>query len=160
MAQGIAEDLNMIGFRTYCPMGKKVVYRGRHGGEARHRRVHQFPVFGRYLFVGELEDPFQTEIHFGVVAVIRDQNGARSVNPEALKQINDAEMAGTWDSSREAEAAFRRGDLVRVVSDLSHPFAGFNAIVDSIRKSGVRINVDIFGRSTPITIPQDKLELV
>src|SRR6185312_17206786 len=146
MAPGVAEDLNMIGFRAYCPMGKKIVYRGRHGGEARQRRVHQFPVFGRYLFVGEIEDPFQTTLHSGVVAIIGDRNGAWPVNPAAVKAINDAELSGTWDSSREAEAAFRRGDLVRVVSDLSHPFAGFNAIVDSIRKSGVRINVDIFGR--------------
>jgi len=157
MALSVARDLDLIGFRAYCPMGRKIVYRGRTKGTARERRVHQFPLFGPYLFVGEIDDPLQTDIHSGLIGIIGDENGGWPVNPEIVKAINAAELAGTWDGSRASEAAFKRGDRVRVVNDPAYAFAGFQAIVEDVRRSGIRI--EIFGSRAAVIVPQSKLEL-
>ena len=51
MARSVGEDLPALGFRTYCPLGRRVVLRARGPGGTRRRRIHQWAVFGRYLFV-------------------------------------------------------------------------------------------------------------
>lgn len=155
MAMSVSQDLNAIGFRAYCPLGRRVVFRGRAAG-ARKRRIHQWAVFGRYLFVGELGEPLATYIHEGIVDVIGDSLGAWALNPLVLRAINAAELAGEWDTTKTPEwaAKFKGGDFVRVGDG---PFSGFEGFVRSCSKAGINVELDMFGRKTKVTVQSAKL---
>jgi len=158
MVRRAALDLNQAGFRAYCPLGRKIVYRGRARSEARVRRIQEFPVFGSYLFVGEAGRPLQRESHRGLIDIIGDRYGAWPLNPKLVQAINEAELSGKWDTARtrEWENQFRIGDRVRVCAG---PFEGFMAIVGMLNKSGAVVDLDVFGRKNKVTIEPSKLEL-
>ena len=156
MAMSVSEDLNAIGFRSYCPLGRRIVFRGRAAG-SRKRRIHQWAIFGRYLFVGELGEPLATYIHEGIVDVIGDSVGAWPLNPLVLKAINDAELAGQWDTTKtpEWEAKFKMGDYVKVGEN--NPFCGFEGFVLSCSKAGINVELDVFSRKTKVSVQSAKL---
>lgn len=156
MSRSVGEDLNAIGFRAYCPLGRRIVYRGRTGSSQRKRRIHQFAVFGRYLFVGELQEPLNSYHHEGIVDVIGDSLGAWPLKPRVLQAINEAELAGKWND-RDPDATFKRGDHVRLSAG---PFASFEGFVLECSKAGVKIDVEMFGRKISTTVKSSVLELV
>jgi transcription antitermination factor NusG len=159
MAKGVADDLNELGFRAYCPMGRKVLFRARvRGSEKRQRKIHSWAVFGRYIFVGEIDEPLQVDIHGGIVEVIGDSRGAWALNPKLIRAINEAHIAGQWDTVRAWDCVFKKGDRVKFTG--GHPLEGFLAIVDSVGRSGVRVNVpNLFSRPTMATVHAAKLEM-
>ena len=155
MAMSVSEDLNAIGFRAYCPLGRRIVFRGRSAG-ARKRRIHQWAIFGRYLFVGELGEPLATYIHEGIVDVIGDSKGAWQLNPAVLKAINDAELAGQWDTTKTPDwVKFQVGAYVKVTG--INPFSGFEGFVQACSKAGIDVELDIFGRKTNVRVQGAKL---
>jgi transcription antitermination factor NusG len=171
MAISVGHDLNSIGFRSYCPLGRRIVYRGRTGGKVRARRIHQFAVFGRYLFVGEVSEPLAAYVHEGLVDVIGDSQGAWPLNPLVLEAINAAELAGHWNQ-RDPDRAFSKGEKVKIAAG---PFAGFEGFVLEGRKAriaafdgfalecskaGVKVGLNLFGRQTSTTVKPEALELV
>lgn len=93
-AWSVGEDLGVLGFRAYCPMGKRLI-RGR-----RMLRTYPFAVFGRYIFVGEIQEPLAVSIHDGLVGIVGDQSGPWSLDPEIVKIINRDELDGVWDSTK------------------------------------------------------------
>ena len=50
---------------------------------------------------------------------------------------------------------FEVGDTVRVIEGA---FASFSAVVNEIKGTLARIEVDFFGRQTPVEMPVDNLE--
>lgn len=154
LSRSVGEDLNELGFRAYCPLGSRIVYRGRVKGK-RQRRVHQFAVFGRYLFVGEAQEPLSTYVHEGLVGVIGDSRGGWALNPRAVQIINEAELAGQWDDAPEWDGPrYKRGTRGILVDG---PFAGFHAIIQECTRSGVKFDVNIFGRITTVASQTVKL---
>jgi transcriptional antiterminator NusG len=67
--------------------------------------------------------------------------------------------AGKYDASVRSDHKFELKEMVRVCDG---PFASFNAIVVSIDddKGYVTVEVDIFGRSTPVTLLLEQIEKV
>ena len=155
LALSVSQDLPALGFRAYCPLGRRIVFRDRHRSGVRKKHILQFAVFGRYLFVGEIEEPLQAYIHEGIVAVIGDCVGAWGLNPEVVRAINEAELAGEWDDIGSAANPFKVGQSVRIVA--GHPFEHFVGIVRALRPSGAKIDVDMFGRRTTVAVPVRKL---
>ena len=130
LALSVSQDLPALGFRAYCPLGRRIVFRDRHRSGVRKKHILQFAVFGRYLFVGEMDEPLQAYIHEGIVAVIGDCMGAWGLNPEVVRAINEAELAGEWDDIGSATNPFKVGQSVRIVA--GHPFEHFVGIVRAL----------------------------
>jgi transcription antitermination factor NusG len=157
-ARDVAADLTELGFRAYCPLGRRVVYQARVAGK-RARRVRQFPVFGGYLFVGEVTEHLSKSSHDRIVEILGDSTGSLALKGAAIAAINLAELAGRWDSTRPHHAAplFHAGDLVRIKAG---PFAGFAAVVARLPKDlRVMIDVQMFGGPTRTTLDSSALEL-
>lgn len=157
MARGVGEDLNELGFIAYCPLGRKTLYRAR-ARVGRRKRIHQFAVFGRYLFVGESQEPLQASIHDGIACVLGDSLGPLAIPPRVILEINQAEIDGKWDDSKTPAWAgnFKRGDHVRISDG---PFTGFDGLVEVCSKAGVTVDIAMFGRRNPITMKPSALEL-
>jgi transcription antitermination factor NusG len=155
MARSVSEDLPALGFRAYCPLGRRMLFRARGPGGKRYRRVHQWAVFGRYLFVGEMLEPLAASIHEGIVDVIGDSRGAWPLSPTIVQAINEAELNGEWDFVGSSENPFKVGQSVRVAE--GHPFEHFVGVVTALLHGGAWINLDVFGRPTPVSVPVRKL---
>ena len=155
LALSVSQDLPALGFRAYCPLGRRIVFRDQHRSGVRKKHILQSAVFGRYLFVGEIDEPLQAYIHEGIVAVIGDSRGALGLKPEIVRAINDLELNGQWDDIGSAENPFKMGQSVRIVA--GHPFEHFVGIVRALLPSGAKIDLDLFGRRTTVTVPVRKL---
>ncbi len=155
----VAGDLGDLGFRAYCPLGRRVVYRARLAAGKRGRRVDTFPVFGGYVFVGEAGAPVVRGVHPKVVCILGDARGALAVPPAAIAAISAAECEGRWDATRRAKASpFVAGAAVRLVAG---PFADFAAVVEAVERSGrIRIAAAVFGQATTIRVEAAQLALV
>jgi transcription antitermination factor NusG len=159
-AREIADDLTTLGFSAYCPLGRRIVLRGRvpkgasAGVEKRARREENFPVFGGYLFVGEAGEPLTRDIHSGVVEVLGDARGRLIVPASALAAINAAECEGRWDAARRTPwkvAPWMKPNVRAKIA--SGAFAGFRATVEEIERGGkVGVLADIFGRRTRMSV--------
>ena len=158
MARSVGEDLPALGFRAYCPLGRRLVFRAPHRSGTRKKHILQFAVFGRYLFVGEMLEPLAASIHEGIVDVIGDSRGAWSLNPRIVQAINEAELAGQWDYVGSSENPYKVGQLVRIADN--HPFEHFVGVISAFLHGGAWINLDVFGRSTPVSVPFRKLVAV
>jgi transcription antitermination factor NusG len=155
--RAVAADLCALDFRAYCPLGARIDYRARVGGK-RAQRVRQFPVFGGYLFVGEVVERLSKSTHDQIVAILGDSSGPLALRAEAIAAINGAELAGRWDSTVAHRQAppFRKGDRVRINAGL---FAGFLAIIARL-PTDLRVSIDIemHGRATRVVIDARTLE--
>jgi hypothetical protein len=157
MALGVADDLNELGFVAYCPLSRKVHLRAR-ARVGRRKMIRQYPVFGDYLFVGEVDEPLQGSIHGGISYLIGDSRGALSVPASFVLSINQAELDGKWDETKTPtwSKTFKVGDQVRISAG---PFTGFAGLVDACSKAGIRVDLDLFGRRTSTTLKPSALEL-
>jgi transcription antitermination factor NusG len=158
MARGVAEDLNELGLVAYCPLSRKVHLRAR-ARVGRRKIIRQYPVFGVYIFVGEVDGPLQASIHSGISYLVGDSQGALSVPESFVLAINQAELDGKWDETKGLPSwakTFKRGDPVRVKEG---PFTGFAGLVDACSKAGIRVDLDLFGRRTSTTLKPSALEL-
>jgi transcription antitermination factor NusG len=158
-AREVASDLNELGFRAYCPLGARVVYPDPRRSGKRVRKVRQFPVFGGYLFVGEVTERLVKSAHDRIVEILGDSSGSLALSGAAIAAINRAELRGLWDSTHAHRALplFRKGDQVRITAG---PFAGFAAIVARLPKDlRVTIDFEMFGRPTRASLDAGSLEL-
>jgi len=158
MARSVGDDLPALGFRAYCPLGRRLVFRAPHRSGTRKKHILQFAVFGRYLFVGEMLEPLAASIHEGIVDVIGDSSGAWSLSPRVVQAINEAELAGQWDYVGSSENPYKVGQLVRIVE--GHAFEHFVGIVTVLLHGAAKIDLDVFGRRTPVAVPVRKLVAV
>jgi transcription antitermination factor NusG len=158
MARSVGEDLSALGFRAYCPLGRRAVFRDRHRSGTRKKHILQFAVFGRYLFVGEMLEPLAPYIHDSIVDVIGDSQGAYPVHPEIVQAINEAELAGEWDYVGSSANPFKIGQSVRIAE--GSPFEHFIGIVTALFPGAANIELDVFGHATPVSVPVRKLVAV
>jgi len=100
MAWSVSEDLCLLGFRAYCPLGKRIIQSRIRKSNTRKRVVYHFAVFGRYFLVGEIDDPLTLSVHDGLVDIVGDATGPLALDPEIVKVINNKELAGEWDSTK------------------------------------------------------------
>jgi hypothetical protein len=156
--RAVAADLRELGFRAYCPLGRRVIHRARGPYGKRERRVEQYPVFGGYLFVGEVKEPLTREMDYRIVDILRMGFERLTVPAQAIRDINDAEIAGEWDGTK-AAPTFALGRRVKVNIGRDH-LAEFFGIVQGIEKSGkIRVSAYLFGHHTTILVNEEKLSL-
>lgn len=167
----VAYDLARLGFRTYCPMGRKEVIRAvRPGSGTRRAAIVAFPIFARYLFVGFTRDLALTWRMLNeqlaptrsagrVVGVLGGRVGSMAIPPSALVAINQRELAGWGEPLLWVEGApfkLAIGEQIRIKSG---PFASFSATVDALSSARtIRALVGIFGRSTPVELEYCQVE--
>jgi transcription antitermination factor NusG len=158
LARSLSEDLPALGFRAYCPLGRRLVFRAPHRSGTRKKHILQWAVFGRYLFVGEMLEPLAASIQEGIVDVIGDSQGAWALNPKIVQAINEAELAGQWDYVGSSENPYKIGQLVRIAE--GHPFESFAGVVTALLHGAAKIDLEVFGRRTPVAVPVRKLVAV
>lgn len=59
------------------------------------------------------------------------------------------------DVKPESARSFAAGDAIKITSG---PFASFETIIREIRPDGVRIELELFGRATPMIMAPDQIE--
>ena len=157
--RGVIDDLVALGFNAYAPLGCKFVY-WTHTRKMRRPERKQFPVFCRYVFVGC--PPGQT---FGkhtvdkVEAVLSDSGGEAPVPADAIRTLNELELAGFWDETRpdNDRSIFKPGAQVTITAGA---FAGFPATVDEVEsEEKIRVLTQLFGQQTPVHLSACQIEL-
>lgn len=158
-AIGVASDLSALGFVAYCPTGRKIIFRGaQRGFKVRKRRIHSYPVFGDYLFVGEVDMPLQVSLHEDIIGVLGDSRGAYRLNPKFLQAIIDREASGVWDEARALERReFTPGERVRVKRG---SYADLQGLVMQCDTAGVSLKIEMFGRDHEVVVKDEALERV
>ncbi len=152
-ALALAEDLEEMGWRVCCPIGRRIVYNARLGAGKRGKKIVVFPVFGGYLFVGEKGERLTRLAHGRITGVVSDSSGPLRVPKSAIEAISAAECRGKWDHTHRV-LKFAKGAHVRISAG---PFADFAATVEGIEHSGMlRLSALIFGRVTTVRAePED-----
>jgi transcription antitermination factor NusG len=184
----VADELRVLGYRPYCPLGAKFVF-WQDGKRSKHRIVRQFPVFARYIFVGLVpgqvlgkgvvdvrEDRIYIDPKTGeekyiqagkrwlaaekIEAVLSDSCGPIRIPEAAIEVVNNAELVGHWDETRSWRewSPFDVGQTVRIAKGA---FESFYATVDA-RQSEDRIKIlaNVFGRSTLLELDIADVEAV
>lgn len=159
----VADDLQLLGFHAYCPLGRKhVSWVG--ARQLKKKIVRQFPVFSRYIFAGHsigAKRELDCDAHDKIHSIMKNCGRHMTVPTEAIAHINNLEFAGQWDETRSyiEKSPLKRAREVRIADN--GPFHGFNATVDRLEsESAVFLLVSIFGRPTPIKIDPELVELV
>lgn len=152
-----ARDLCDLGFRAYCPIGRRLQTQPRRQkGGAWKRRVIASPVFGGYIFVGEGEESLGRSAHDRIVEVLRDASGSLSVAPETIRTINDAELDGAYDRLRARPEPFRAGSHVKAAGGA---LAEFQTVVEAVEgRTRVRLGLKLFGGSARVYAAPSGLE--
>ncbi len=153
----VADDLAAAGFRSYCPLETRLSTQPKRSPDGKWRkRVRQRPVFGPYLFVGEVNATLYRSTHRDIREILGDRDGPRQINPTFLRRVNDDELAGAWDFRPRRAPRYAEGTPV-MVSD--GPFRGFLAVVqEACANGGVTVEIDVFGRKAPLVIAETALE--
>jgi len=97
-----AADLCALGFRAYCPLGRRTLYRARGLSGKRERKILQFPV-------GEASQPLTRSAHARIVQILGNADGSIAVSPAAVAAINAAELAGNGTRPRNIPKPRRSG---------------------------------------------------
>ncbi len=154
-ALALADDLEQMGWRVCCPIGRRVEPRARLGGGKRGKKLVAFAVFGGYLFVGEKGEPVTRQTHGRISGVVSDLRGPLAVPPSAIKAISEAECKGKWDSTNRPK--FAEHAWVTVTSG---PFAGLRGTVQAAEHSGrVRLSALMFGAQTTVRVDPHEIEV-
>ena len=131
------------------------------GGDTTKKRVVEVKTYPGYIFV---EMDLTDEAWY----LINDTNGISgfvSANPRAPVPLPDDEIARilrTINESKESpkpKMDFAVGSTVRIKAGPFENFEGTVEVVDN-EKWVLRLNVQIFGRSTPVEIGCDKVEKI
>lgn len=160
----VADDLEAMGFRVYCPLRRFEVLRGRVRGKTkRERKVRERPLFPGYLFVGAPgAGEFATHAHEKIIDVFGNGPNQMRRLAKLITAVNVREIAGDFDDAARA-AAFRATpfDLGSTVRVLDGPFREFLGIVSALPGDlKVQIEIMIFGRRTPAMMGSGQLEPV
>lgn len=154
----VADELNTLGFRAYCPLGRRLVsWQG--GRQLKQKLVREFPVFSRYLFVG-LPTGFTLGRHLSdkIVSILGDASGPVVIPPAAIARINALELAGEWDETKPRRSPFQPGVSVSIPRG---PYAGFLATIDvQESETRLRVLVNMFGRQSAVSVDLAQVELV
>ena len=154
-ALSLADDLEQLGWRICCPIGRKVVMQARLGGGKRGKKIVAFPVFGGYLFVGEKGEPLTRSTHGRISGVVSDHRGPLAVPASAIETISEAECKGKWDTTNRPK--FATHAEVKITAG---PFAGFVATVQAAEHSGrIRLSALMFGRPTTVRVDPHEIEV-
>jgi transcription antitermination factor NusG len=153
MSLGVADDLNELGFVAYCPLNRKVHLHAR-ARVGRRKMIRQYPVFGPYIFVGEVSEPLQASIHDGMAGVLGDSLGALAIPARLVLAINQAELDGKWDETktRALSKKFKKGDKIKTL-------AGFEGLVTAIEEAGIKVDLKMFGGAVSTTLKPNALEM-
>lgn len=166
----VAEELRVLDYRAYCPLGAKFVF-WCDGKRSRQKLVKQFPVFARYIFVGLApgqvlgkgvvdvrEKSFYIDPQTGQVkdvaaskrwlaaerieCVLSDSAGPIPIPARAIETLNTAELARYWDETYNWRDPSRQPFAIgeNVLITESGPFQHFYATVDA-RQSEDKIKV-------------------
>jgi len=186
--QRVADELLILSYRPYCPLGAKFVF-WQDGKRSKRRLVKQFPVFSSYIFVGltpgqEIgkgvvdvrEKSFYIDLPTGEVkpiatskrwlaagkieAVLSDSRGPIRIPEDAIKAVNSAELSGHWDETKSWRewSPFDPGETVLIKKGA---FRLFYATVDARRSEDtIRVLVSIFGRATEVDLDISDVEAV
>ena len=155
----VRDDLKVLGFNAYCPMGCRFTY-WLGGKQVRRKVKKQFPVFARYVFVG-----CPAGLGLGkhsvekIEAVLSDAGGSTPIPPQAIAKLNQLELAGFWDETRPENdrSLFKPGARVTIRSG---PFAQLLGIVDAVEsEEKIRLLTRLFGQETPVRVSACQIEL-
>jgi transcription antitermination factor NusG len=122
------------------------------------RPIRKVARFGRYVFLRvEMSESVQWAI--GQTPGVRGfVCGAGEDAPAAIADELIAFLKEHRLDRRTSKFEFSRGDIVRMSDG---PFEGLRGVVEDIDKRGVlRVELELFGRSTPIIIEVGHVELV
>lgn len=147
---------------TYTPLVLTERFPRHRPGMSRSRvkRVQAVePIFQPYLFVefDAATEPWQKITSLdGALSFLGYREG--KLAPEAVRPIVMSELMARLPAHANhvtsRPSRIKRDQLVRI---LFGPFADFTATVNAVRKSGVEVLVELFGRPTPIML--DSLDL-
>lgn len=158
--QSAASELREAGFQTFLPL--ESVDRG----QGRRHRVVSVPFFPSYLFTtfGPTDDWTVICRTPGVAQLIRRQWGQPAPLPDGFVEamLAKASALGVVADSTEAARAAEQatgivGKTVRVVNG---PFASFFAQCVAATGGRVDLLLDIFGRTSPVTLGLSDVEIV
>lgn len=187
--QRVADELRILDYRAYCPLGAKFVF-WQDNKFSRQKLIKQFPVFARYIFVGlapgqELgkgvvdvrEKTFYTDrngeqqiIAVGkrwlaaerIESVLSDSVGPIPIPPLAIETLNTAELARYWDETYSwRDPSKQPFAMGETVTIMNGSFAKFYATVDARQSEDkIKVLVSIFGRPTAIVLDMADIEAV
>ncbi len=169
------------GVKPYCPR------EWRETSHAGRRRSRSYPLLGRYILVGLQKTamgPHGPEFPFSEVKDLPEIEGFLGVHgarvnvpygkpdPEymrfdreaghrpllTVRAIREAERAGDFDGRAEPAAPLEKGASVRIKTG---KFTDFSAtILELLPKDRVKLLISIFGRSSPLDLDRDHVELI
>ena len=146
--QGEAKAINGLtrcGHQAWTPTEERVLRASRH---SKRKRIVRYPLAPRYV-IAETADPHglihEVDEVTGVVGALRRPDVARL-------QAMDGQKAETIIGKTLAV-----GQQIKVRSG---PFIDHAAIIDEIDGANAKINVYMFGRPTPVTMPLEYLDPV
>lgn len=154
----VSEILQNRQILARTPM-QKYIYAGKHTRDPIERSR---PLLAGLVFVAfpqKLSIPWFAikKLHV-VLGVIGMNHMPARLDHAGLMRLFDDLVFTTAEVTRH-KRVYQRGDRVRVING---PFAGFNAEVDLVNptENDMRIMCDIFGRSVPVRIEQDQLDMI
>ena len=148
----IIEKLTALGVEPYYP--QRVVWRKRRAGPRQRRSVALIP---SYLFVGcDLEVISARSILSinGIVAFLGSGGDPEPVRLNDLARIRQCEDRGDYD-----ETLLRIDQMLvgKTFPINDGPFESMMATVTSVVNGRARVDVELFGKATPMTIDIDSL---
>lgn len=163
------DNLKEQGFTFFLPVFHKI---SRH---ARRIKTVEAPYFPRYLFVrfdahdrrwctpvlnarGKPTRWSAIKSTRGVLRILTDVNDVPIPIETAFitsLQQRAAKHGGVIKLTEDEKLRFRKGDQVRVNDG---PFTSFFAIVRRMNGTRVKVDVNLFGRSTPVDLDESQLE--
>lgn len=156
----VADDLEALGFRVFCPHGVRVHRRVRApGGPKRGGYAERdYPIFGAYVFVGQPANgrlALTRRSHRFILRLLDE--GRPHVPTRFIREACAHWLAGSWDARRKGPPKIPAGSVVRFTQG---PLLGFNALVESLRgETRAVVSLGLFGAST-ITVDVDGLEVL
>ena len=142
--------LKRCGHVAWHPTEERVA---RRSGRTKRKRIVIYPLAPRYVVV-EMPDPFEAVREIDEVTDV-----VRVTGQTALRERDVARLRAMDGSNAETvlHKALAVGQAI-VVRD--GPFRNFQAIINLIDGADATINVDVFGRPTPVTMPLAYLDPV
>ncbi|WP_424363589.1 transcription termination/antitermination protein NusG [Methylocystis parvus] len=152
--------LAALGFEVWRPTLKKRESTRWQGKplEKRQRKPCYVPIFGRYLFI-------QVDMSDAIFGAVLEQPGvyswlcyAGSDDPATVPDEWIAHYKQFKPECVDVMPTLAAGDKVGITQG---PFAGLQGVVNRVDKRGVVcVQLDIFGRPTPLILPVGHVELV
>ena len=148
-----AEELTAKGFLGYCPMGRKFAIWASHKKRAPKGTIRNYPVFSRYIFCGLKEGQVVgRDTRIGVDWTLGDSSGPIYIPPIAIRHLNDLEISGEWDTTKDwrEKSPYAVGSQVKITDGA---FAGFQATVSALESENrIRLLIDMFGRAINVRV--------